>query len=101
MNLELFEAKILAAARKAPVSDRVPYAFEKRIMARLRQSPALDPLAFWSHALWRAVAPCLGLCVLSALLTVDWNSSPEGDRRLARSFENAVVYSGVVFAETW
>ena len=35
MNLAELERKLIAAARANPPSDRVPYAFEKRIMARL------------------------------------------------------------------
>ena len=37
MNLAELERKLIAAARANPPSDRVPYAFEKRIMARLAE----------------------------------------------------------------
>ena len=39
MNLAELERKLIAAARANPPSDRVPYAFEKRIMARLAARP--------------------------------------------------------------
>ena len=81
MNLEPLRQKLLAAARVNPPSDRVPYAFEKRILARLAQSPPLDLAARWARALWRAAAPCVGL----ALLLGAWsfvggqnNSGPAG-----------------------
>jgi hypothetical protein len=65
MNVTRLQEKLIAAARKNPPSDRVPYAFEQRIMARLRlKRPAMDLGAFWAHALWRAVAPSLALMLL-------------------------------------
>ena len=64
MNLESLRQKLLAAARANPPADRVPYAFEKRILALLAQSPALDLSALWARALWRAAAPCVALTLL-------------------------------------
>jgi hypothetical protein len=64
MNLEQLQNKLLAAARTNPPGDRVPYAFGKRIMARLKETPALDLSALWARALWRAAAPCVALTVL-------------------------------------
>jgi len=64
MNLEPLRQKLLSVARAHPPADRVPYAFEKRIMARLAQSSALDLPALWARALWRAAAPCVALTLL-------------------------------------
>ena len=64
MNLEQLQQKLLAAARANPPADRMPYAFEKRIMARLKESPAFDLSALWARALWRAAAPCVALTLL-------------------------------------
>ena len=64
MNLETLRQKLLAAARANPPADRVPYAFEKRIMARLAEPPALDLAALWARALWRAAAPCAAFMLL-------------------------------------
>jgi hypothetical protein len=64
MNLDHLRQKLLGAARAQPPSDHVPYAFEKRIMARLLAPPALDHWALWARALWRAAAPCLALTLL-------------------------------------
>ena len=41
MNLEQLQKKLLAAARANPPADRVPYAFEKRILAQLAAQPPL------------------------------------------------------------
>jgi len=64
MNLAQLERKLIAAARANPPSSRVPYAFEKRIMAQLAARPALDDWALWGRALWRAAAPCVAIMLL-------------------------------------
>jgi hypothetical protein len=64
MNWESLRQKLLSTARAHPPSDRVPYAFQKRIMARLVQPPVLDFTALWASALWRAAAPCIALALL-------------------------------------
>jgi len=64
MNLEQLQEKLFAAARVHPPGDRVPYAFEKRILARLKESPAWDAAALWTRAFWRAAAMCVALALL-------------------------------------
>ena len=64
MNLAQLEQKLIAAARANPPGDQVPYAFEKRIMARLAARPVVDDWALWARALWRAAAPCAAIMLL-------------------------------------
>jgi hypothetical protein len=64
MNLAELERKLLAAARANPPSERVPYAFEKRIMANLAARPLSDGWELWGRALWRAAAPCVVIMLL-------------------------------------
>jgi hypothetical protein len=64
MNLAQLERKLIAAARANPPSERVPYAFEKRILARLAARPRLDHWELWGRALWRAAAPCIAIMLL-------------------------------------
>ena len=64
MKVTQLERKLIAAARANPPSDRVPYAFEKRIMARLAAQPVPDDWALWARALWRAAAPCVAIMLL-------------------------------------
>lgn len=68
MKLEALQKKLLAAARADTPSDRVPLAFEKRVLAHLQQ-PAVDPAALWARALWRAVIPCVAVSVILATVT--------------------------------
>jgi hypothetical protein len=60
MNLAQLQEKLLAAARADRPSEHVPYAFEKRILARLATAPQPDAWTVWARLLWRAATPCLG-----------------------------------------
>jgi anti-sigma-K factor RskA len=71
MKLDQIIEKLLSTARKDQPSDRVPYAFEKRIMAQIADLPSADDLwAAWSRLLWRAVAPCAAVAVLTVVVWV-------------------------------
>ena len=67
-NSRLHET-FLRAAEKLPEDARVPYSFEKRVMAVLPTvSPPgvpFDSLALWSRWLWRATLP--GLALMSVI----------------------------------
>jgi hypothetical protein len=76
MNLAQLERKLLDAARANPPSERVPYAFEKRITALLASRPRLDRWEFWARALWRAAVPCIAIAVL--LGAWSWFTPPAG-----------------------
>jgi hypothetical protein len=64
MNLDHLQNKLLAAAKASPPADRVPLAFEKRVLAHLTAKPAVDLTTLWSRALWRATVPCLALMLV-------------------------------------
>lgn len=87
MNLQKLQEKLWAVARQNVPSDKVPYAFEKRIMARLAM-PIVDIWTLWSRALWRAAAAS----VLAMALLGGWSlqtvSSEKTD--LSQDFENTV-----------
>ncbi len=59
MDLSELHRKLIGAARLAPPNDHVPYAFEKRIMARLAGQKPLDAWALWGQALSRAAIFCV------------------------------------------
>lgn len=67
MNAEPLRQKLLASARVHPPSDRVPYAFEKRIMAQLRKREFPDAWTAWGALLWRAVGPCFALMLVAGI----------------------------------
>src|SRR5437763_7843785 len=80
MNVVDQEKKLRQAARQDRPSEKVPYAFEKRIMAFLRPLPTPDCWGLWAGALWRGAVPCLALM---ALLTA-WSFMP-GAKQLPAS----------------
>ena len=90
MNLAELERKLIAVARSYPVSEAVPYAFEKRIMARLK-ARAVDEWSLWARALWRAAAPCVAIMLLLAgwSLLAPTSTAPGVD--LSQQFENTVL----------
>ncbi len=90
MNLTELQQKLIAVARANPPDDRVPYAFERRVMARLTRPPAPDEWTLWARMLWRAAAPCLGVMILVsafALATGSWRGS---EAPLGESLETTV-----------
>jgi hypothetical protein len=91
MNLPELNKKLIAAARNNPPSDRVPYAFEKRIMARLNEPVALDHWAFWSRALWRGAAPCVAIMLLLSAWSVFAPTTRAPATDLSQDIENTLL----------
>ena len=102
MNLKLadLERTLLASARANPPGDHVPYAFEKRIMARLKEAAAVDRWTLWARALWRAATPCVALTLLLSAWTFlsGFNGAMEP---LATDFETAIYSPLDTTSESW
>ena len=64
MNLSELHAKLIAAARATPPDERVPYTFEKRVMARLAGKAPMDAFDLWGRALARAAMFCVAFMLL-------------------------------------
>lgn len=94
MNLAELEKKLLAAARTDTPSDAVPYAFEKRIMARLVARRVADRWTLWATALWRAAAPCLAIMVLVSAWAI-FLSNPNGTNDTQITDLESTVYAGL------
>jgi hypothetical protein len=98
MNLEALQKKLIAAARLNPPSDRVPYAFEKRITALIASRAVADSWAFWTRGLWRAAVSCVAVAVVCGVLSLLAPANDNG-KDLSQDFENtllASVYQGDV-----
>ena len=93
MKPDELQKKLIAAARSNPPSDRVPYAFEKRVTALLAARPVLDRWAVWSRALWRGAVGCLALLVLlgAGSFFLPHNGGSADD--LSQDFENTMLAS--------
>ncbi len=90
MNLDKLLKKLLAAGRLNPPSDQVPYAFEKRIMARLQGVAFLDPWTLWGRALWRGALLCTGIMVLSGVWWIWPVQSNNASADFVQEFQTAV-----------
>ena len=90
MNVVDLEKKLIQAARQDRPSDKVPYAFEKRIMAFLRPLPTPDCWGLWAGALWRGAVPCLlFMLVLTAWSFVPASNPSSGS--LSQEIDNTVL----------
>jgi hypothetical protein len=93
MNWAALERTLWRAARAAPPDDRVPYAFEQRVMARLKALEPVDPWRLWTRVWWRASIPCVAISLLLGLWWVGMGREL-ADAGLAGDLE-AVVYAGL------
>jgi hypothetical protein len=92
MNLDHLQKKLIAAARLARADERVPYAFEKSVMARLAEASRVDVLGDWSTALWRAAVSCVAVVVLSGAWSM-WSLDQNEQTDFSHELETAVFAS--------
>ncbi len=64
MNVNELQARLITAARKHPPGEQFPYAFEQRILSRLRDRPAPNVWSLWCRPLWQAALSCVAITVL-------------------------------------
>jgi hypothetical protein len=90
MNIAELERKLIAAARAHPPAETVPYAFEQRVMARLREGPRYDATAFWARSLWRAALSSLAVVLMLSAFT--WFApATDGVETFSQEFESTVL----------
>ena len=63
-DLDSLVSAMLAGARRSGPSDRVPYAFEQRVMAGVRSLRPPDRMAVWTVGLWRAALSSVAVAVV-------------------------------------
>jgi hypothetical protein len=91
MDLAELQRKLIAAARSNPPSERVPLAFEKRILAQLKSRPVTDLWAQWSQALWKAAASCVAVTLLLGTTSLFLHTRPGPTTDLSQEFDNTVL----------
>ncbi len=93
MNLDALQKKLIAAARAQALDDRVPYAFEKRIMAHLAASPVVDQWLAWTRGLWRAAGACVAVAVVLGAVSLFAPAAADNGNDLSQDFENTLLAS--------
>ncbi|SRR5579883_1334225 len=106
MNLAELHRKLIAAARANAPEERVPYAFEKRIMARLAGQKAPDGWTLWGRAFSRAAACCVVFMLALAAGSYFMPAPPPagGTETLSQDVEQtlfAAVDNNNADSETW
>ncbi|HUS36047.1 MAG TPA: hypothetical protein VM680_11915 [Verrucomicrobiae bacterium] len=89
MKEHLTPEEFVKLAREMRRDEQVPYTFEKRVMANLSTPITADALTQWAGALWRAVAPCVAITAIAAL--VSFSQATETPSDLDAALENAVL----------
>ena len=95
MNFARLHTKLVAAARANPPSDRVPYAFEKRVLSYLRPGAAEDAWAMWGRALSRSAFACLLVAVGLSVWSLRANGEDDHD------FDSAMVSAAEPVVDSW
>jgi hypothetical protein len=93
MNIAELQKKLLAAARANVLDDRVPYAFEKRVMALLAARPVADKWVLWTRGLWQAAASCVAVALLLSAWVFFNSTASSNSADLAQNFENTLLAS--------
>jgi hypothetical protein len=93
MKLDELQAKLTAAARQQPADERMPYAFEKRVMALIAARAGVDLRAAWSLGLWRAAISCVAVAILLGTLSLVMPGPADNNKDLTQDFENTLLAS--------
>jgi len=96
MDLEKLNQKLLNAARFEPEDDRVPYAFEQRILACIKGLRPEDAWRLWDVAFWKAAMACL---VISLLFSA-WSYNSDFNSATV-TLETTVLSMAEQMSDTW
>jgi hypothetical protein len=93
MNPAELHQKLITAARLRSPDDRVPYAFEKRIMAQLAARTGAEPWLLWTRGLWRAAGACVAVAVVFGAISLFSPVSTDNGNDLSQDFANTLLAS--------
>jgi hypothetical protein len=94
MNLAELQKKLTAAARLQTPDERVPYAFEKRIMALIAERAVVSGRVIWARGFWRAAVSCLALALVCGAVSLFNPAVTESSGNdLSQDFENTLLAS--------
>ena len=93
MNLAELQRKLTSAARQQAPDERVPYAFEKRIMALIAERAAASGRVMWARGLWRAAVSCVAVAAVCGAVAFFTPSAADNNNDLSQDFENTLLAS--------
>jgi hypothetical protein len=93
MRLDELQKKLTAAARLQPADDRVPYAFEKRILALIAARAESARRIFWARGLWRGAISCVALALVCGALSLFVEETSDNSADLSQDLENTLLAS--------
>jgi hypothetical protein len=93
MNLAELQKKLTDAARLQTPDERVPYAFEKRIMALIAERTAAAQRNAWVRGLWRAAVSCVAVAIIFGAVSLFVQDSADNSKDLSQDFENTLLAS--------
>jgi hypothetical protein len=93
MNVAELQRKLTAAARHQTPDERVPYAFEKRIMALIAERAAISGHVLWARGLWRAAVSCVALAAVCGAVSIFTPAAADNSNDLSQDFENTLLAS--------
>jgi len=93
MNLAELQRKLTAAARRQAPDERVPYAFEKRIMALIAERAAVSGRILLAQGLWRAAVSCVAVAAVCGAVLFFTPASVDNSNDLSQDFENTLLAS--------
>jgi hypothetical protein len=93
MNIAELQKKLLAAARADAPDDRVPYAFEKRVMALLASRTGADRWILWTRGLWQAAVSCVAIALLLGAWVFFNPAASSNSTDLSQTLESTLLAS--------
>lgn len=93
MNFAELHRKLIATARNQKPDERVPYAFEKRILALIADRVVHPWHARWLSGLWRAAASCVAVAVVCGAMSLFTPETSDSGNDLSQDFENTLLAS--------
>jgi hypothetical protein len=92
MNETELQKKLMGAARAHMPDDRVPYAFEKRIMALIPAIQPTESAVLWVRGLWQAAVSCAAIALLCGAWSF-FNPATNASDDLSQNFESTLLAS--------
>jgi len=91
MNSAELHKKLIAAAKTHAPDDRVPYTFEKRVMAHLSERAGVDQWLFWARGLWRAAVSGVVVAAILLAISLFLPKAADNGSDLSQDFENTML----------